>query len=63
MTELRDAITYILDHAEPHGLAVECLREFMASLETHGAECQKLMKWKKPEYNVWANQALLEWDI
>jgi len=59
-SNLRDAITYLLDAAEPEGLEAECL-------ECFSSEVTRLMNTKRPitreDYMKAAGQALYEWDI
>ena len=59
-SSLRDAITYLLDEAEPHGLELECLEYFMVEV-SHLLET--LMQLSRDDYMMAANVALYEWDI
>lgn len=53
-----EAVRYILEHAGPHGLVHECLKEFVEDVEAaRGREEPKI----NFEHIAWC--ALYEWDI
>ena len=60
MSDLRDAITYLLNAAEPEGLGPECLEHFTY-------EVSQLMNTSRPitreDYMKAVKLALYEWDI
>ena len=59
-SNLRDAITYLLDNAEPEGLELECLAGLIRGVEYLRTKRRPLTR---DEYMGVANDALYEWDI
>lgn len=52
-----EAVNYIIEHAEPHGLTHECLYEFLTDVEVRRERSLE------PNYMAMARHALWKWNI
>lgn len=62
-----EAVRYMMDQCDKHGLHHEVLAEFMHEFETAFNENERLCRAGKPQitpnFGAMADAALLEWDI
>lgn len=64
---ISEAVRYLMDQCDKHGLHIEVLSEFLKEFESHFNENERLclagLEQIKPDFMAMANAALMEWDI